>query len=249
MQSLDLQDLIKTAIKAGNQDMVSSLLEKAEKEKTEFLDKQKEFRQEASEFLNNLDTVRRDMMVDSEKLDYSYASMEEVMEKIRAAMEGLHLWYHLETSVDPDRGFTFASLILSHENGYSECWARIAMPFTDNPIRAHGVEASLTYARKAALLSGFNLITKDDDAVAQDGVTNIKVNPQRKEKARSDAEQAVEELGLAQQMKFEPTMQMVCRQIGLPTDSNRANFSAANWEAIEDRAKKLANAQTAQAFN
>lgn len=244
MQSLDLQDLIKTAIKAGNQDMVSSLLEKAEKEKTEFLDKQKEFRQEASEFLNNLDTVRRDMMVDSEKLDYSYASMEEVMEKIRAAMEGLHLWYHLETSVDPDRGFTFASLILSHENGYSECWARIAMPFTDNPIRAHGVEASLTYARKAALLSGFNLITKDDDAVAQDGVTNIKVNPQRKEKARSDAEQAVEELGLAQQMKFEPTMQMVCRQIGLPTDSNRANFSAANWEAIEDRAKKLANAQT-----
>lgn len=245
MQSLDLQDLIKTAIKAGNQDMVSSLLEKAEKEKTEFLDKQKEFRQEASEFLNNLDTVRRDMMVDSEKLDYSYASMEEVMEKIRAAMEGLHLWYHLETSVDPDRGFTFASLILSHENGYSECWARIAMPFTDNPIRAHGVEASLTYARKAALLSGFNLITKDDDAVAQDGVTNIKVNPQRKEKARSDAEQAVEELGLAQQMKFEPTMQMVCRQIGLPTDSNRANFSAANWEAIEDRAKKLANAQTA----
>lgn len=245
MQSLDLQDLIKTAIKAGNQDMVSSLLEKAEKEKTEFLDKQKEFRQEASEFLNNLDTVRRDMMVDSEKLDYSYASMEEVMEKIRAAMEGLHLWYHLETSVDQDRGFTFASLILSHENGYSECWARIAMPFTDNPIRVHGVEASLTYARKAALLSGFNLITKDDDAVAQDGVTNIKVNPQRKEKARSDAEQAVEELGLAQQMKFEPTMQMVCRQIGLPTDSNRANFSAANWEAIEDRAKKLANAQTA----
>lgn len=243
MQSLDLQDLIKTAIKAGNQDMVSSLLEKAEREKMEFLNKQKEFRQEASEFLNNLDTVRRDMMVDGEKLDYSYPSMEEIKEKVRAAMEGLHLWYHLETSVDPDRGFTFASLILSHENGYSECWARIAMPFTDNPIMAHGVEASLTYARKAALLSGFNLISKDDDAVAQDGVTNIKVNPQHKEKARSDAEQAVEELGLAQQMKFEPTMQMVCRQIGLPTDSNRANFSAANWEAIEDRAKKLANAQ------
>lgn len=243
MQSLDLQELIKTAIKAGNQDMVSSLLEKAENEKKEFLNKQKEFRREAVELLNNLDVTRRDMLVDGEQLNYSYVSMEEVTEKVRAAMEGLHLWYHLETSVDPDRGFTFASLILSHENGYSECWARIAMPFTENTIMAHGVEASLTYARKAALLNGFNFIQKDDDAVAQDG-TNIRVNPQRKEKARSAAEQAVEELGLAQQMKFEPTMQMVCRQIGLPTDSNRANFSAANWESIEDRAKKLTNVQT-----
>ena len=246
MQSLDLQKLIEVAIKAGNQDMVSSLLEKAENEKTKFLNKQKEFRREAAELLNNLDVTRRDMLVDGEQLNYSYVSMEEVTEKVRAAMEGSHLWYHLETSVDPDRGFTFASLILSHENGYSECWARIAMPFTENAIMAHGVEASLTYARKAALLNGFNFIQKDDDAVtAQDGVTNIKVNPQRKEKARSAAEQAVEELGLAKQMKFEPTMQMVCRQIGLPTDSNRANFSAVNWEAIEDRAKKLANAQTA----
>lgn len=245
MSNLDLQQLIEVAIKSGNSDVVTELLEKADKEKTEFLAKQKEFRQEASEFLNNLSAIQRDMLVDGEQLSYSYGSMEEVKEKVRSAMEGLHLWYHLETRVDPDRHFTYASLVLSHENGYQECWSQIAMPFTDNPIMAHGVEASLTYARKAAILNGFNFVQKDDDAVAQDGVTEIKVNSKRKEKARSDAEHAVEELGLAQQMEFEPTMQMVCRQIGLPTDSNRANFSAANWEAIEDRAKKLANAQTA----
>lgn len=241
MNNLDYNKLIELAMKANNLDMVQELLKRRDEEKAKFETKQKEFRQEAAELLSNLSILQRDMLVEGD-LNYSYVSMEEVTQKVRSALEGLHLWYHIETAVDPN-GYAKASLIISHENGYFECWSQAAIPFTDNPIPAHGIEASLTYARKAVMLNGFNFIQKDDDAVAQDGVTDIKINQQRTAKARSDAEHAVEQFGLAQQMKFEPAMQLICQQLGLPVDRNRANFTAANWEAIQDRANKLANSQ------
>lgn len=240
---MNLDALIAKAIETGNNEAVKLLMEKKEQEEETYEKKKKAFRMEASELLNNLAVAEKDMLVEGET-DYAYASMEEISNRIRAAMSGLHLWYHVETMVDYQNQLTRASLILSHENGYSECWTQIAMPFVANDIEAHGIEASLTYARKAAMINGFNFVQKDDDAaVTSDGKNRVIVNPQKVNEVREKAERAVENYGLQQNMNYEAAMGVICSQLGLSTDSNRSKFTLRNWEEIEDRAKNLTNAQ------
>ncbi|MFK5706179.1 ERF family protein [Ligilactobacillus sp. LYQ139] len=159
---MDWEKVITSAIAEGNAEVIKELLTARENEQAKETQAKVAFHQHAQTVIRAIE-VASDQNAEMKKYTFGYASLARIEQSIAQAIDGQPIAYHVESCVNSDQTCAAARLILTDtESGYSETWATVRVPVENNQD-PKTVQASLSYARRYALLNGFNIAVQSDD--------------------------------------------------------------------------------------
>lgn len=159
---MNWEKVITSAIAEGNAEVIKELLAARADEQAKEMQAKVAFHQHAQAVVRAI-KVPTDQNAEMKKYTFGYASLARIEQSITKALDSQPIAYHVESCVNNDQTCAAARLILTDtETGYSETWATVRVPIENNQD-PKSVQAGLSYARRYALLNGFNIAVQSDD--------------------------------------------------------------------------------------
>lgn len=93
-------------------------------------------------------------------LKNKYANLESFIAAVRPALEANGLMLMQPWEAGPEKNIIYLTTIVMHVSGQ---FMRVTSPFPISKMDAHGVGSAITYARRYAMASVFNIAQADDD--------------------------------------------------------------------------------------